>query len=75
MARVIGYCKECTGDIRDTNLVPGTISIYECSKCQHPHNEEEIVDYESRKSEQLVSRQDPFDPWGDPLFGVIDLED
>lgn len=69
--KIIGFCKECLGEIRDTDLIPTTISIFECGNCNHPHMEDEIEDYnpDGHKVE--------YDPRDDEDWGTmeIDLED
>jgi predicted RNA-binding Zn-ribbon protein involved in translation (DUF1610 family) len=38
----IGYCKECGSAIYQANEIPEYKGVYECPKCYHPHNQNEL---------------------------------
>ena len=44
---ILGNCKECGKMLtEDHNLLPEFPNIYECSRCGHPHTQDEIVPFE-----------------------------
>ncbi len=44
MRHVIGYCKECGGEVSGENAIFGYPNIFECTKCKHPSVREKSCD-------------------------------
>lgn len=86
MSKVVGYCKECNGDLFEADLIEGYTCIYECRYCGYPNgelaNEEDIVnelvaDIEGDIQDSFISADELTDLelGDDEDLDSIDLED